>query len=55
VNAAIESLRKEAGTMLELVGQELLVTLLLGEDAMELDDWNLAALHEEEEHLTGGA
>jgi len=32
----------------ELSGQDLLLALLLGEDAVELDDWDMAALHEEE-------
>jgi hypothetical protein len=32
----------------ELVGQDFLVTLILGEDAVELDDWNVAGLHEDE-------
>ena len=43
--------------MNELAGQEWLLTLLLGEDAVELDDWNVAALHEEKkkEEPTGGA
>ena len=32
----------------ELDGQALLVILLLGEDAMEVNDWEVMALHEEQ-------
>ena len=33
--------------MNELDGQALLVVLMLGEDAVELGDWEVMALHEE--------
>lgn len=33
--------------MNELDGQVLLVVLILGRDAVELDDWEAGAMHEE--------
>jgi hypothetical protein len=33
----------------ELEGQDWLLALILGEDAEELDDWRLMALHEDED------
>ncbi|MDP3723990.1 MAG: hypothetical protein Q8R91_10955 [Candidatus Omnitrophota bacterium] len=34
--------------MEELEGQDFLVALILGEDALELDEWEAMALHQEE-------